>query len=76
MRAIEEQPLEEEQPPILATGKRSDRSNYLRTFLLVVFAQYTIISVVVGLTVAGTLRTFVTPQIVAKFEALADALKR
>ena len=56
-----------EQPP---------RLRYLRMFLLAVFAQYTIIAVVVGLSVTATLRTFVTPQIVAKFEALAAALKR
>ncbi len=44
--------------------------------LLAMFAQYTIVSLLVGLSVAGTLRYFVTPQIVAKFEALNAALKR
>ena len=56
-----------EQPP---------RPRYLRMFLLAIFAQYTIITVLVGLTVATTLRSFVTPQVIAKFEALAAALKR
>ena len=40
------------------------------------FAQYALVALMVGLSVAGVLRTFVTPQIVAKFEALATALKR
>jgi hypothetical protein len=65
-----------EPPPVLAAGKRSDRPRYLRSFLLVAFAQYTILSIVVGLAVAGTLHSYVTPQITAKFEALATALRR
>ncbi|MDE5457393.1 hypothetical protein GWE18_32135 [Bradyrhizobium sp. CSA112] len=53
------------------------RRRRLRTILLAVLTtQYTIIAIVVGLTVAGTLRYLVTPQIVAKFEAIAAALKR
>jgi len=44
--------------------------------LAVLVAQYTITSVIVGVSVAATLRYFVTPQIVAQFEALAVALKR
>ena len=39
-------------------------------------AQYTIVAIVVSLSVAGTLRYLVTPQIVAKFEMIAAALKR
>jgi hypothetical protein len=39
-------------------------------------AQYTIVAVVVGLSIAGILRYVVTPQIVAKFEAIEAALKR
>ena len=39
-------------------------------------AQYTIVSMIVGLSVAGILRYVVTPQIVAKFEAIEAALKR
>jgi hypothetical protein len=50
---------------------------HLRRALLAVFtAQYTIIAIMTGLTVAGTLRYGVTPKIVATFEALAVALKR
>ena len=44
--------------------------------LAVLVAQYTITSLIVGVSVAATLHYFVTPQIVAKFEALAIALKR
>jgi hypothetical protein len=68
--------VESEHAPILATAKPPQRPRYLRMFLLAIFAQYTIISIVVGVTVAGTLRYLVTPQITAKFEALAAALKR
>jgi len=49
----------------------------LRAVLMAVFtAQYTLVTIVVGLTLAGTLRYAVTPQIVAKFEAIEAALKR
>ena len=34
------------------------------------------VNLLIGLSVAGTLRYFVTPQIVAKFEALNAALRR
>jgi hypothetical protein len=58
------------QPPRL-------RRRRLRAILLAVFtAQYTIVAILVSLSVAGTLRYFVTPQIVDKFEAIAAALKR
>ena len=45
-------------------------------FVAVLMAQYTIVSMIVGLSVAGILRYVVTPQIVAKFEAIEAALKR
>ena len=49
----------------------------MRAILLAVFtAQYTIVAILVSLSVAGTLRYLVTPQIVEKFEAIAAALKR
>jgi hypothetical protein len=44
--------------------------------LAVLTTQYTIVAIVVGLSVAGILRYQVTPQIVAKFEAIEAALKR
>jgi hypothetical protein len=52
------------------------RRRRLRSILLALIAQYTIVSMIVGLAVAGILRYAVTPQIVAKFEAIETALKR
>lgn len=52
------------------------RRRWLRSILLALMAQYTIIAMVVGLSVAGILRHVVTPQIVAQFEAIEAALKR
>jgi hypothetical protein len=67
--------VEGEQAPVLSSARPLQRPRYLRMILLAMFAQYTIVSLVVGLSVAATLRYFVTPQIVAKFEALSEALK-
>ena len=48
----------------------------LRAILLAVFtAQYTLVAIAVSVTVAGMLRYLVTPQIVARFEAIEAALK-
>jgi hypothetical protein len=52
------------------------RRRRLRSILLVLMAQYTIVTMIVGLSVAGILRYVVTSQIVAKFEAIEAALKR
>jgi len=52
------------------------RRRRLRSILLALTTQYTIVAVVVGLSVAGILRFVVTPQIVARFEAIEAALKR
>jgi hypothetical protein len=52
------------------------RRRRLRSILLALMAQYTIIAMVVGLSVAGILRYVVTPQIVARFEAIEAAFKR
>ena len=52
------------------------RRRPLRAILAVLTAQYTIVAIVVSLSVAGILRYLVTPQIVAKFEMIAAALKR
>jgi hypothetical protein len=43
--------------------------------LSIATAQYTIVTFIVGASVAGALRYLVTPQIVARFEAIAAALK-
>lgn len=70
--------VEREDVPIQTVGTRSrSRLRGLRRALLAVCtAQYTIIAIGAGVSVAGTLRYGVTPKIVATFEALAVALKR
>jgi hypothetical protein len=52
------------------------RPRYLRKILLTIFAQYALVSLITGLSLAALLRTYVTPQIVAKFQAIAAALKQ
>jgi hypothetical protein len=52
------------------------RRRRLRSIVLALTAQYTIVAMLVGLSLAGILRYVVTPQIVAKFEAIEAALKR
>ena len=69
--------VEGEGAAILAAAPPKVRRRRLRAILLAVFtAQYTIVAILVSLSVAGTLRYQVTPQIVEKFEAIASALKR
>lgn len=70
--------VEDEDALILAAARPPKiRRRRLRAVLLAVFtAQYTIVAIVVSLSVAGTLHYLVTPQIVEKFEAIAAALKR
>ena len=69
--------LEAEEAPLLAGQRpRSRWRRLLMVVLAVLAAQYTVTSLIVGVSVAATLRYVVTPQIVAKFEALAVALKR
>src|SRR5207249_11354945 len=52
------------------------RRRRLRSILLALMAQYTIVTMIVGLSLAGILRYVVTPQIVAQFEAVEAALQR
>lgn len=59
-----------------ATNVPKARPRRLRAILAVLTAQYTLVAIIVSLSVAGTLRYLVTPQIVAKFEMIAAALKR
>jgi hypothetical protein len=70
--------VEDEDVRLLTAAKPpKERSRRLGAMFLAVFtAQYLIIAICVGLSVAGTLHYQVTPQIVAKFEAIAAALKR
>jgi hypothetical protein len=61
---------------LAVAGTPKPRRRRLRSILLALLAQYTIVTMIVGLSVAGILRYVVTPQIVAKFEAIEAALKR
>ena len=66
-----------EDAAILAVaGAPKVRRRRLLSMLLALMAQYTIVTMLVGLTAAGILRYVVTPQIVARFEAIEAALKR
>ncbi|MEP6838727.1 MAG: hypothetical protein ABJA75_11775 [Bradyrhizobium sp.] len=71
-------PVENEDVLLLtATKPPKVRPRRLGAMFVAVFtAQYLIIAICVGLSVAGTLHYQVTPQIVARFEAIATALKR
>ncbi|WP_065750766.1 hypothetical protein [Bradyrhizobium paxllaeri] len=62
---------------LLAAAKTPKvRRRKLRAILLALVTQYAIVATVVGLSLAAMLRYLVTPQIVAKFEAIEAALKR
>ena len=68
---------DDDPPPMIATPRARGRLRRIAGIVLMAFiAQYTIVALVVGLSVAATLRYLVTPQIVATFVALSDALKR
>jgi hypothetical protein len=64
-----------EAPQAFAEPRRRIWPRVLRIVLLVAFSQYLIIALVVGLSLAATLRHYVTPQLLATFEAIAKALK-
>ena len=64
-----------EAPQVLADPTRRIWPRVLRIALLVLFSQYLIIALGVGLPLAATLRYYVAPQMVANFEAIAKALK-
>ena len=69
--------VESEDALLLAAAKPPKvRRRRLRSILLALMTQYAIIATIVGLSVAGILHYLVTPQIVAKFEAIEAALKR
>jgi hypothetical protein len=69
--------VEGEDALLLAAAKPPEvRRRRLRSILLALMAQYTIVSMIVGMSVAAILHYAVTPQIVARFEAIEAALKR
>jgi hypothetical protein len=61
---------------LAASGAPKPRRRRLRSILLALMAQYTIVAMLVGLTVAATLHYLVTPQVVAQFEAIEAAFRR
>ena len=60
----------------VASAPKTRRRRLRAAFMAVLTAQYTLVALAVGLTVAGILRYVVTPQIVARFEAIEAAFKR
>jgi hypothetical protein len=70
--------IAEDHGAVVATVPSTPKRRRRRLFaiiLAIATAQYTIVAAVVGATVAGVLHYLVTPQIVARFEAIAAALK-
>jgi len=81
MSTLEAEELREElgEELTVQAPRRPPRASWRRVGVIVLtifVTQYTVTTLLVGLSVAGTLHYFVTPQIVAKFEAIATALKR
>jgi hypothetical protein len=63
-------------PPPLASARPRRRLRRIGAMVLMAFiAQYVLIALLVGLSLAATLHYWVTPQIVATFEALNAALR-
>jgi hypothetical protein len=68
----------EDEDVLLLTAAKPPKAQPRRLgaiFLAVFTAQYTIIAICVSLSVAGTMRYLVAPQIVARFEAIVAALR-
>jgi hypothetical protein len=77
MSALEaEEPGEEFTVPAPSRPPRASWRRVGAIVLTVFVTQYTVTMLLVGLSVAGTLHYFVAPQIVARFEAIATALRR
>jgi cell division septal protein FtsQ len=69
--------VEAEDDLVLAAAKPPKvRRRRLRSIVLALTVQYTIVAILVGLSLAVILRYVVTPQIIARFEAIEAALKR
>ena len=81
MSALEGQELGEElgEELTVQAPSRPPRASWRRVgvIVLTVFVtQYTVTTLLVGLSVAGAVHYLVAPQIVARFEAITMALKR
>ncbi|MGJ4927313.1 hypothetical protein ACQR1I_18875 [Bradyrhizobium sp. HKCCYLS2038] len=55
--------------------ERAPRRSWLGRLALLLVAQYVIV-LLIGIAAASTVRAFVLPEVVGRFEALAAALKR
>jgi hypothetical protein len=64
------------QPPAPLRVQSGLLRRVLRLLVAFLTAQYTLIAIGTGLSVAGTAKYIVTPHIIAKFEAVTAALKR
>jgi hypothetical protein len=60
----------------IARAPKARPHRILTMLLAVLTAQYTLVTIIVSLSVAATLHYLVTPQIVAQFEMVLAALKR
>lgn len=70
--------IAEDQEPFVTAAvgtPKHRRRRLLGIVLAIATAQYTVVTILVGASVAGVLRYLVTPQIIAQFEAIAAALK-
>jgi hypothetical protein len=77
MSALEAEELGEQLT--VRAPSRPPRASWRRVGVIVLtifVTQYTVTMLLVGLSVAATLHYFVAPQIVARFEAIAVALRR
>ena len=81
MSALEGQELGEElgEEFTVQAPSRPPRASWRRVGVIVLtifVTQYTVTTLLVGLSVGATLHYLVAPQIVAKFDAIAMALRR
>ena len=60
----------------IARAPKARPQRFRAILLAVLTAQYTLVTIIVSLSVATTLHYLVTPQIVAQFEMILAALKR
>ena len=68
--------VESEDALLAVAHPKKQRRRPVRRIMLALATQYVIIATIVGLSVAVTLHHLVTPQIVARFEAIEAAFRR
>ena len=62
-------------PPGSTRAAKRPRSRWMRRVALLLAAQYVVV-LLIGIAAASTVRAYVLPEVVGRFEALAAALKR